>query len=121
MAKTASSGVHRLNHASEFDTVFKQATYRTSCNEFLLLAVENDRSISRLGMVVSKRVAGTSVNRNRIRRLIRESFRLGFDVKGLDIVIVARPTSGKMENARMNHALTDMWSRLSATLMRKNQ
>jgi len=119
MATPGSPSVQRLNHAREFDRVFKDAKYRASSAEFLVLASPNDRPVSRIGMVVSKKVAGTSVNRNRIRRVIRESFRLGFAVKGQDVVVVARPPSRKTENAKMHETLSNLWQRLSVTSMQE--
>lgn len=113
MATTESPSVLSLNRASEFDTVFKQAKHRVSSAEFLVLALPNSLEFSRLGMVVSKRVARTSVNRNRIRRLIRESFRLGFTEAGLDVVVVARPSSSRMENAKTHAALSSLWKKLA--------
>ena len=116
MATSGSSSVQRLTKAREFDEVFKGAKYRANCPGFLVLAIENRQSFSRIGMVVSKRTAGNAVNRNRIRRLIRESFRLRFDMKGLDVVMVARPPASKMENSAMLEVLSDLWVRLSKTV-----
>ena len=57
---------------------------------FSLIAVPNGRSEHRLGLVVSRRVGG-AVERNRARRLLRESFRrLSAREKGLDLVILVK-------------------------------
>lgn len=113
MATSGSSSDHRLKNAREFDAVFKRASFRASSAEFLVLAIRNPHAISRLGMVVSKKTAGTSVNRNRIRRLIREAFRLKFDRSGLDVVVVARPPVRRQDNARILAALERLWGSLS--------
>lgn len=101
--------------------MFKQAALRAGCVEFLMLAVENGQDFSRIGMVVSKKVAGTAVNRNRIRRLIRESFRHCFDRSGLDIVIVARPAARNTENAVMLRVLSTLWEKLANTTVKVAQ
>lgn len=113
MVNSGSGGAHRLRNAREFDAVFRQAKYRVSSAEFLVLAIENDQLANRIGMVVSKKVAGNSVNRNRIRRLIRESYRLAFDKTGLDVVVVARPASGSCENSSILESLGRLWRQLS--------
>ena len=54
----------------------------------------NNTDVTRVGISVTKR-AGNSVQRNRIKRRIREAIRLSaaFLPKGEDIVVVARPGS----------------------------
>ena len=52
---------------------------------------ENGVSVNRLGISVSKKV-GNSVVRHRVKRLIKESYRLNEEMfnSGLDIVVIAR-------------------------------
>lgn len=62
--------------------------YRTK--HFTVILKENGLDISRIGITVRKKI-GNAVKRNRIKRLIREIFRLNKKIipKGYDIVIVA--------------------------------
>jgi ribonuclease P protein component len=62
--------------------------YRTE--HFTIILKDNGRDISRLGITVSKKI-GNAVKRNKVKRLLREFFRLNKHrcPKGYDIVIIA--------------------------------
>src|SRR5919112_5257251 len=80
-----------LRLPSEFSAVYEAKT-RESRGPLTVYALPNELGHPRLGMSVSRKV-GTAVRRNRIRRLIRESFRLlqhDFP-QGYDLVVVVRP------------------------------
>ena len=65
---------------------------RSYANKYLVMFVmDNNTETSRLGISVSKKV-GNSVIRHRVKRLIKESYRLQEEMfnSGLDIVIIAR-------------------------------
>jgi ribonuclease P protein component len=99
-----------LRLPSEFAAVYEAKT-RESRGPLTVYAVPNDLGHPRLGMSVSRKV-GTAVRRNRIRRLIRESFRLlQHDLpRGYDLVVVVRPHEPLM--------LAEYQKLLSATLVR---
>jgi len=65
---------------------------------FAILLKQNGRGNTRLGITVSKRT-GNSVNRNRVKRLIREFFRLHKDLfpRGYDFVISAKKDAGDLD------------------------
>ncbi|MBP5158813.1 MAG: ribonuclease P protein component [Lachnospiraceae bacterium] len=89
--------IETIKKTYEFDRVYK--TGRSFANRYLVMYVyANDRKKSRLGVSVSKRV-GNSVVRHRVSRLIKESFRLSFDMfnSGLDIVVIARKGTGNLK------------------------
>lgn len=82
----------RLSRSAEFERVYRQG--RSVANRHLVLYSFPNESAERLrvGLSVSRKVGG-AVERNRVKRLLREVFdRLqpGID-DGQDIVIVARP------------------------------
>jgi ribonuclease P protein component len=82
---------HRLGGKYEFAAVF-DAKVRESRGPLTIYAKPNDLGHSRLGLSISRKV-GTAVRRNRIKRLLRESFRLmQHDLpSGYDLVVVVRP------------------------------
>jgi ribonuclease P protein component len=64
-----------------------------SSASLLLLAKQNTRGFNRLGMIVSKKGIPGSVQRNNVKRKIRETFRKiepEHDL-GWDIVVMTRP------------------------------
>jgi ribonuclease P protein component len=67
---------------------------------------KSESEYNRIGISVSKRV-GNSVVRHRIKRLIRESYRLSEDrlSNGLDIVIVARVGAKSKDYSEIESAL----------------
>ncbi len=81
----------RLTHAREFDAVYN-AKVRKSAGTLTFFGVPNETGITRLGLSVGRRVGGAVV-RNRIKRLLREAFRLEQrDLPaGLDLVVTVRP------------------------------
>jgi ribonuclease P protein component len=82
---------HRLQHALQFDAVYAAKT-RESRGPLTIFALPNDLNHPRLGLSVGRKV-GIAPKRNRIKRLLREAFRLlQHDLpRGYDIVINVRP------------------------------
>jgi ribonuclease P protein component len=80
----------RLRKKGDFETIAKEGIRRHTKN-FLIIARKNDRGFSRLGAVASKKV-GKAVERNRVKRLMREFFRRNKDrlPPSTDYVIVGK-------------------------------
>lgn len=79
-----------LRKNRQFQFVYKYG--RSYANKYLVMYIkENGLGMNRIGISVSKKV-GNSVVRHRVKRLIKESYRLHENVfnSGLDMVIVAR-------------------------------
>lgn len=71
---------------------------------------------ARLGMAVSRRVSKLAVVRNRIRRQIRETFRLQrAALPSFDILIIARSAAATQDNRVLREELLLLWCRLAST------
>ena len=78
-----------------------------------MLARPNGLAWPRLGLVISSRCARRAVDRHRLKRLVRESFRLHQDrLAGLDVVVIGRPGVAGRENREVFAALEGHWRRL---------
>ncbi len=80
---------------------------------FSVFAAPNALPFARLGLAVSRRVAPRAVERNRIKRRIREVFRhQQARLTGLDVVVVAQPAAAGAPRATLQGSLDQQWTRV---------
>jgi ribonuclease P protein component len=86
-------------------------------NDFFTVSAQpNDLTWARLGMSIAARLLRRAVDRNRVRRLIRESFRVHqLGLPPLDIVIGARVAVKTADNVRLRSALEQLWQKIAAS------
>ncbi|MEM1231330.1 MAG: ribonuclease P protein component [Pseudomonadota bacterium] len=65
----------RLTNRTEFDAVFKQRNRSFRRSPVRILVKPNRMRTARLGLVIAKRVIAKAHDRNRIKRVLRDSFR----------------------------------------------
>jgi ribonuclease P protein component len=85
------SGRVRLSRSADFDRVFRQGRSHAGRELVLYVFPRGEADEPRLGLSVSRKVGG-AVQRNRVKRLLREAFALdgGRLPAGTDAVVVAR-------------------------------
>jgi ribonuclease P protein component len=102
----------RLLTKHDFSCVFDGAT-RLRSAEFTMLFCKNTCGQARLGLVLSKKVIAKAHDRNRVKRLLRESFRLNKHLPAVDVVILARPAVLKTPPQQIRTQLDKLWDALS--------
>ena len=106
----------RLTGKNRFASVFRARHVRS--NRYFLIHYAPDPAQAkinwakaRLGITVSRKVHRSAVQRNRIRRQIRESFRLWRPILEYnDYVVRARPAAAQLDNAALRQALNELWA-----------
>lgn len=103
----------RLLNSSDFQSVFDNAPFRASHQYILLLARANDLARPRLGLVIAKKNIRLSVQRNRIKRLVRESFRQQQQsLTGIDVIVLARKGLDGFTNREISQQINQQWQRI---------
>ncbi|HKJ16593.1 MAG TPA: ribonuclease P protein component [Xanthomonadales bacterium] len=121
----------RLLKPADFKNVFNRAVI-SSDRLFRVFACVGSATRSRLGLAVSRKVDRRAVVRNRIKRIIRESFRHQYPVgnqcssgednyaegtrNGQDYVVVASPPSASADNEQIRESLSRHWQKVDLKL-----
>ena len=93
---------------AEFESVLKQRQYQVHSPPFLLLAMR--RPAARLGIVVGKRFIARAVDRNLIKRLVRESFRRWRSLlPNVDLVVMLRQRVNPLDREWLRHQIEALW------------
>ena len=103
---------YRLITASDYKQVFNNPK-RVSTPELLFLFCKNNQAVSRLGLAIAKKQLPLAVDRNRIKRQIRESFReQRSQLSSVDIVVMARKNLLNMDNGQVRAQLDKLWNQV---------
>ena len=91
----------RINDPRDFRRAFDRKRSASDAR-LVVYGVENGRKYPRLGISIGRKKVRRAVARNRIKRLLREAFRLGRDElpAGMDLVVVPRSADLTFAQAR---------------------
>ena len=105
----------RLPDSAPYQRIFTAPELKSSDRYFTVLGRLIIGSTSaRLGLVVAKKNIRRAHERNRIKRLVRESFRQRRDrLPPLDLIVLARSAGQEAENQQLFHSLHRHWRRLT--------
>jgi ribonuclease P protein component len=103
----------RLLNAKDYSDVFSSVDIKLSTQYFLCLARKRSSSNPRLGIIVAKKNVRLAVNRNRVKRLLRESFRIHKrEIPCYDIVMLAKHSSNNADAEKISKELQYVWRKL---------
>lgn len=104
----------RLRRAADF-AALRSAVGRTRTRFFVLRWGPSAAGTCRIGLAVSRKVSKRAVTRNRIKRIIRESFRdRRADLAPFDVLVIAQPSAALADNQMLRRDLDLAWPRLQA-------
>ncbi len=83
--------INSLKKENDFKKVFSQGEVFGN-RTFVMYFIKNRSADNRLGIIVSKKISKKAVVRNKIRRRIKEAYRLNEDkiASGYDVILIAR-------------------------------
>ncbi len=106
----------RLRSKIQFDAIYAAGGRRIDDRFFGLRVIPNGLQHPRVGLAVSIKNAGNAVVRNRVRRLVRESFRLAqYDLPAVDIVVAAKFPTREAPLPTLRASLATLWQRVAST------
>jgi len=105
----------RLRSKLQFDALYASGK-RIDDRFFGLRIKPNGLEHPRVGLAVAVKTAGSGVARNRLRRLVRESFRLAqHELPGVDIVVAAKIPAREAPATTLRASLATLWQRVAST------
>jgi ribonuclease P protein component len=115
MSRAVFTSQQKLNQPADFKRVFQNPQVSSDAC-FRVLARSGAGTGSRLGMAVSRQVSKKAVCRNRIKRVVRESFRQKFNQsrQPLDIIVLPKRETASMCNKKLFRSLQSHWCRLES-------
>ncbi|WP_143870776.1 ribonuclease P protein component [Catenovulum sediminis] len=104
---------YRLLTPADFQGVFDAKPKKFSCRYYTILAANNSLGYARLGFTISKKKAKFATQRNKIKRVVREHFRLTHaDLPAIDMVFIAKQGISSADNEMLRHELSYTWKKI---------
>lgn len=103
----------RLLTPSQFDNVF-QNPFRVASPLFTILAKPNQLTHPRIGLTIAKKRVKLAVHRNRIKRCVRDSFRLHqHQLPPVDLVLMVKGDISNTPNDELLKQLERLWQKIA--------
>ena len=103
----------RVRRKKDFEAAYQKGL-RLGDSRFSMTVRPNDLGHPRIGLAIAARTVGKAVARNRVRRIIRESFRLAqHRLPPADIIVGARAGARDATAATLRASLDALWNKVA--------
>ena len=104
-----------LRHRADFDAVSRRGSTRSG-RLLVLRSLRTEGAVTRIGISTPRRLGG-AVERNRVRRRIRELMRERYAefANGFDVLVIAKPDSAKAAFAELRTEMASLLERSGIT------
>jgi ribonuclease P protein component len=103
---------NRLLDSKEYSFVFNKAE-KIGNRYFIILFRKNNKIFPRLGLIIAKKNIKHAVNRNKIKRIVRESFRNKVNnLNENDYIFLAKKEISQLSNLELRYKLDEKWKKL---------
>lgn len=100
----------RLLTSHDFKQVFNHVSFRLSSANLVVLVRSRASGNARLGLIVARKNARRAIDRNRIKRVVRESFRKTQQQLGAcDYVVMTRKGITGVDNPALHNEAEQLW------------
>lgn len=93
---------HRLLNSKQFKWVFDNVQFKVHTTYLLAFITYNDKQHARLGLAITKKKIAKAFARNRLKRHIKENFRLNKSLPCIDMVIIVKQSPHHLTNKQLN-------------------
>ena len=104
---------HRLLTPTVFRHVFDAPDRKLHQAHLMAFVRQNDNLGPRIGMAITKKKVPTAVNRNKVKRHIRERFRhVSSELKSMDIVFIVKKSVNDLSNKKLDKQINDIFNKI---------
>lgn len=102
--------INSLKNQNDFKKVFNKGEVFGN-RTFVMYFLKNKRGKNRIGIIVSKKISKKAVVRNKIRRQIKEAYRLNEEklIRGYDIILIAKESIKKTDYQKIEKSLMHLF------------
>lgn len=112
----------RLLTPANYQEVFKQTSFKIHQTHLMLfIKVTKTSEVNRLGLAITKKKIKRANERNRIKRLAREQFRLHQNtfVQPVDIVLTIKQSTKDLSNAQISQQIVQAFAQMQTKLLKQ--